>query len=98
MWFIPLKGVGVIGILLGMVCLVTQRKSFFGVLLSLEIFTLGCYILIFSLVYFQGSFSYVCLVFLAISVCEAALGLSLLVSLVRSAGSDYVASMVLSHF
>nr|YP_009236570.1 NADH dehydrogenase subunit 4L [Lepidodesma languilati]AMH85894.1 NADH dehydrogenase subunit 4L [Lepidodesma languilati] len=76
----------------------SQRKSLFGALLSMEIFTLGVYIMIFSLVYYHGWLSGVCLVFLAFGVCEAALGLSVLVSLVRSVGSDYVGGLVLGHF
>lgn len=39
-----------------------------------------------------------CLIFLGFGVCEAALGLSVLVSLVRSIGSDYVGGLTLGHF
>nr|YP_010148822.1 NADH dehydrogenase subunit 4L [Pseudanodonta complanata]QQV69713.1 NADH dehydrogenase subunit 4L [Pseudanodonta complanata] len=98
MWFFPVMGVGVIGVLVGGVCLVSQRKSLFGALLSMEVFTLGVYTMIFSLVYSQGWLSVVCLIFLTFGVCEAALGLSVLVSLIRSVGSDYVGGLVLSHF
>nr|YP_010148796.1 NADH dehydrogenase subunit 4L [Anodonta exulcerata]QQV69687.1 NADH dehydrogenase subunit 4L [Anodonta exulcerata] len=98
MWFFPVMGVGVIGVLVGGVCLVSQRKSLFGALLSMEVFTLGVYTMIISLTYFQGWLSSVCLVFLTFGVCEAALGLSVLVSLVRSVGSDYVGGLVLGHF
>nr|YP_011010715.1 NADH dehydrogenase subunit 4L [Lepidodesma aligera]WPW47605.1 NADH dehydrogenase subunit 4L [Lepidodesma aligera] len=98
MWLFSVVGVGVISVLVGGVCLMSQRKSLFGALLSMEIFTLGVYIMIFSLVYCHGWLSGVCLVFLAFGVCEAALGLSVLVSLVRSVGSDYVGGLVLGHF
>nr|ARK38488.1 NADH dehydrogenase subunit 4L [Lanceolaria gladiola] len=98
MWLFSIVGVGVIGVLVGGVCLMSQRKSLFGALLSMEIFTLGVYIMIFGLVFFQGWLSSVCLIFLAFGVCEAALGLSVLVSLVRSVGSDYVGGLVLGHF
>nr|YP_009645798.1 NADH dehydrogenase subunit 4L [Acuticosta chinensis]QBS54523.1 NADH dehydrogenase subunit 4L [Acuticosta chinensis] len=98
MWFFPVVGVGAIGILVGGVCLMSQRKSLFGALLSMEIFTLGIYVMIFGLVYSQGWLSSVCLIFLAFGVCEAALGLSVLVSLVRSSGSDYVGGLILGHF
>nr|YP_010254893.1 NADH dehydrogenase subunit 4L [Cuneopsis celtiformis]QUA05832.1 NADH dehydrogenase subunit 4L [Cuneopsis celtiformis] len=98
MWFFPTVGVGVIGVMVGMVCLMSQRKSLFGALLSMEIFTLGVYVMIFGLVCFQGWLSSVCLIFLAFGVCEAALGLSVLVSLVRSIGSDYVGGLILGHF
>nr|YP_011014083.1 NADH dehydrogenase subunit 4L [Unio tumidiformis]WQA10164.1 NADH dehydrogenase subunit 4L [Unio tumidiformis] len=98
MWFFPVMGVGAIVFMVGGVCLMSQRKSLFGVLLSMEVFTLGIYIMIFGLVYFQGWLSSVCLIFLAFGVCEAALGLSVLVSLVRSFGSDYVGGLALGHF
>nr|YP_009373452.1 NADH dehydrogenase subunit 4L [Echyridella menziesii]AQT38535.1 NADH dehydrogenase subunit 4L [Echyridella menziesii] len=88
-------GVGVIGILLGSVCLMSQRKSLFGVLLSLEVFTLGVYIILFSVF---DSLASVCLVFLTFGVCEAAMGLGVLVSLMRSFGGDYVGSLVCGHF
>nr|YP_009672025.1 NADH dehydrogenase subunit 4L [Margaritifera margaritifera]QCX42009.1 NADH dehydrogenase subunit 4L [Margaritifera margaritifera] len=95
---VTLLGVGVIGVVLGCVCLVSQRKSLFGVLLSMEIFTLGVYAVIFSVFWVLGELSSLCLVFLTFGVCEAALGLSVLVSLVRSVGSDYVSGLVSGHF
>nr|BCV68697.1 NADH dehydrogenase subunit 4L [Beringiana fukuharai]BCV68710.1 NADH dehydrogenase subunit 4L [Beringiana fukuharai]BCV68736.1 NADH dehydrogenase subunit 4L [Beringiana fukuharai]BCV68749.1 NADH dehydrogenase subunit 4L [Beringiana fukuharai] len=98
MWLFNAMGVGVISILVGGVCLISQRKSLFGALLSMEVFTLGVYIMVFSLVIFQGWLSSVCLIFLTFGVCEAALGLSVLVSLIRSIGSDYVGGLVLGHF
>nr|ADL62614.1 NADH dehydrogenase subunit 4L [Utterbackia peninsularis] len=98
MWFVSIMSVGVIGVFVGVVCLISQRKSLFGVLLSMEIITLGVYIMIFSLVYLQGWLSSVCLIYLTFGVCEAALGLSVLVSLIRSVGSDYVGGLVLGHF
>nr|AMZ00208.1 NADH dehydrogenase subunit 4L [Potamilus alatus] len=98
MWVFPVVGVGVIGVLIGGVCLVAQRKSLFGVLLSMEVFTLGIYAMIFGVFYLLSGLSSVCLVFLAFGVCEAALGLSVLVSLIRSTGSDYVSGLVLGHF
>nr|YP_002907509.1 NADH dehydrogenase subunit 4L [Cristaria plicata]ACQ90996.1 NADH dehydrogenase subunit 4L [Cristaria plicata]ADE08061.1 NADH dehydrogenase subunit 4L [Cristaria plicata]AIM46722.1 NADH dehydrogenase subunit 4L [Cristaria plicata] len=98
MWFFPTMGVGVISVLVGGVCLVSQRKSLFGALLSMEIFTLGVYVMVFGLIFFQGWLSSVCLIFLTFGVCEAALGLSVLVSLIRSVGSDYVGGLVLGHF
>nr|YP_009645772.1 NADH dehydrogenase subunit 4L [Schistodesmus lampreyanus]QBS54497.1 NADH dehydrogenase subunit 4L [Schistodesmus lampreyanus] len=98
MWFFPTMGVGAISVMVGGVCLMSQRKSLFGALLSMEIFTLGVYIMIFGLFCVQGWLSSVCLIFLTFGVCEAALGLSVLVSLVRSIGSDYVGGLILGHF
>nr|BCV68723.1 NADH dehydrogenase subunit 4L [Sinanodonta tumens] len=98
MWFFPAMGVGVITVLVGGVCLISQRKNMLGALLSMEVFTLGVYTMIFSLVISQGWLGCVCLIFLTFGVCEAALGLSVLVSLIRSAGSDYVGALVSGHF
>nr|YP_009681362.1 NADH dehydrogenase subunit 4L [Pilsbryoconcha exilis]QDH07428.1 NADH dehydrogenase subunit 4L [Pilsbryoconcha exilis] len=98
MSFFSAVGVGAIGVMVGGVCLMSQRKSLFGALLSMEIFTLSVYIMIFGIFWGFGSLSNVCLVFLGFGVCEAALGLSVLVSLVRSTGSDYVGSLVSGHF
>nr|YP_009255563.1 NADH dehydrogenase subunit 4L [Lamprotula scripta]AND82415.1 NADH dehydrogenase subunit 4L [Lamprotula scripta] len=98
MSFFSAVGVGAIGVLVGGVCLMSQRKSLFGALLSMEIFTLSVYIMILGVVWFLGGLSSVCLVFLGFGVCEAALGLSVLVSLVRSTGSDYVGGLTAGHF
>nr|YP_009373466.1 NADH dehydrogenase subunit 4L [Cumberlandia monodonta]AQT38563.1 NADH dehydrogenase subunit 4L [Cumberlandia monodonta]WGM81260.1 NADH dehydrogenase subunit 4L [Cumberlandia monodonta] len=98
MSFVSLLGVGVIGVMLGCICLVSQRKSLFGVLLSMEVFTLAVYVVIFSELWVLGELSSLCLIFLTFGVCEAALGLSVLVSLVRGVGSDYVSGLVSGHF
>nr|YP_010853081.1 NADH dehydrogenase subunit 4L [Gibbosula laosensis]WGM81273.1 NADH dehydrogenase subunit 4L [Gibbosula laosensis]WGM81286.1 NADH dehydrogenase subunit 4L [Gibbosula laosensis] len=95
---VSLLGVGVIGVMLGGICLVSQRKSLFGVLLSMEVFTLGVYTVIFSVFWVLAELGSLCLIFLAFGVCEAALGLSVLVSLVRGVGSDYVSGLVSGHF
>nr|YP_010853107.1 NADH dehydrogenase subunit 4L [Margaritifera laevis]WGM81325.1 NADH dehydrogenase subunit 4L [Margaritifera laevis] len=95
---VSLLGVGVIGAMLGCICLVSQRKSLFGVLLSMEVFTLGIYTIIFSVFWIQGELGSLCLIFLTFGVCEAALGLSVLVSLVRGVGSDYVSGLTSGHF
>nr|YP_010853120.1 NADH dehydrogenase subunit 4L [Margaritifera middendorffi]WGM81338.1 NADH dehydrogenase subunit 4L [Margaritifera middendorffi] len=98
MKIVSLLGAGVIGVMLGCVCLVSQRKSLFGVLLSMEVFTLGIYTIIFSVFWILGKLGSLCLIFLTFGVCEAALGLSVLVSLVRGVGSDYVSGLTSGHF
>nr|YP_010853146.1 NADH dehydrogenase subunit 4L [Margaritifera homsensis]WGM81364.1 NADH dehydrogenase subunit 4L [Margaritifera homsensis] len=98
MSMVSLLGVGVIGVVLGCICLVSQRKSLFGVLLSMEIFTLGIYAVIISVFWVLGELGSLCLVFLTFGVCEAALGLSVLVSLVRGVGGDYVGGLTSGHF
>nr|YP_009110446.1 NADH dehydrogenase subunit 4L [Clibanarius infraspinatus]CEH27545.1 NADH dehydrogenase subunit 4L [Clibanarius infraspinatus] len=68
---------------------VSVRKHLLNSLLSLEFIMLGIFFLnnnCFSLV---GSELYFVCFFLSLAACEGALGLSLLVSIVRSHGSDY---------
>lgn len=98
MRFFSVVGVGVIGVIVGGVCLISQRKRLFGALLRIEVFTLRVYIIIFGIFLGFGRLRNVCLVFLGFGVCEAALGLRVLVSLVRRTGSDYVGRLVSGHF
>nr|YP_010283891.1 NADH dehydrogenase subunit 4L [Chlorophorus annularis]ULA45459.1 NADH dehydrogenase subunit 4L [Chlorophorus annularis] len=68
----------------------SKRKHLLLMLLSLEFVVISLYmgILIFlSLGEMEFFFS---MIFLTFSVCEGALGLSMLVSMIRSCGNDYV--------
>nr|YP_054540.1 NADH dehydrogenase subunit 4L [Thermobia domestica]AAT69289.1 NADH dehydrogenase subunit 4L [Thermobia domestica] len=81
-------------VILGMACFVIQRKHLLMVLLSLEFIVLMSFLL---LSYSLGSLyveNYFCLLFLTFSVCEGSLGLSILVSIVRTHGGDYLNSLV----
>nr|AQT38576.1 NADH dehydrogenase subunit 4L [Cumberlandia monodonta] len=83
------------GLIMGAICVVCQRHSFLGVLLSLEVFSLVLYCLFFVV---WGEMREVWgfgLVFLCMSVCVVCVSLGLVVKLVRSAGSDYVSSFSL---
>nr|ALO76539.1 NADH deshydrogenase subunit 4L [Perotis lugubris] len=76
----------------GLVVFCSKRKHLLLMLLSLEFIVLSLYYLIMmylSLCSYEFFFS---MVFLTISVCESALGLSILVSMVRTHGSDYFQS------
>nr|AVN67674.1 NADH dehydrogenase subunit 4L [Symploce macroptera] len=67
----------------------SNRKHLLITLLSLEFIVLLLYIIMYS---YLNSFNYelfFSMVFLTFSVCEGALGLSILVSMVRSYGNDY---------
>nr|YP_009774833.1 NADH dehydrogenase subunit 4L [Lepisma saccharinum]QJA14869.1 NADH dehydrogenase subunit 4L [Lepisma saccharinum] len=80
--------------LMGMWCFVSQRKHLLMVLLSLELIVLGLFLLLFlslSESYSEISFN---LLFLTFCVCEGSLGLSILVSIARSHGNDYMDSLV----
>ena len=71
-------------------CVVSQRKHFLMVLLCLELMMLFFFFLIFFFSSFFSGDVYICIVLLCFSVCEARVGLSLLVSFVRSHGVDFI--------
>nr|ASS30724.1 NADH dehydrogenase subunit 4L [Pylocheles mortensenii] len=68
---------------------VAGRKHLLNTLLSLEFLMLGIFFLMSSNISNIGNELYFILFFLTLAACEGALGLSLLVSLVRSHGNDY---------
>nr|YP_010714124.1 NADH dehydrogenase subunit 4L [Menida metallica]QEL51214.1 NADH dehydrogenase subunit 4L [Menida violacea]WDD39687.1 NADH dehydrogenase subunit 4L [Menida metallica] len=77
----------------GLVVFCSTRKHLLLSLLSLEYMVL-CLFLILSLVLMTYGYEmYFSLMFLVFTVCEGALGLSILVTLVRSQGNDYLSSM-----
>nr|YP_003434191.1 NADH dehydrogenase subunit 4L [Prumna arctica]ADB03067.1 NADH dehydrogenase subunit 4L [Prumna arctica] len=74
----------------------SKRKPLLMVLLSLEYIVLSLFMLI---VIFLPEFDYdyfFPIIFLIFSVCEGALGLSILVSMIRSHGNDFFNSFSLS--
>lgn len=72
----------------GLVSFCINRKHLLIILLSLEFVVLSLFIIIFIFLSFLSFESYFSLIFLTISVCEGALGLSILVSLIRTHGND----------
>nr|YP_010184516.1 NADH dehydrogenase subunit 4L [Thysanoteuthis rhombus]QVH33948.1 NADH dehydrogenase subunit 4L [Thysanoteuthis rhombus] len=79
----------------GFFVLLFQWKHILNILLSFEILMLG---IIFSFLLTWGLFSNdysLMMVIVVFGVCEASLGLSLLVSLIRAHGNDYVSSLSL---
>nr|AML26041.1 NADH dehydrogenase subunit 4L [Staphylinidae sp. BMNH 1274248] len=73
----------------GVVVFSLKRKHLLLMLMSLEFIILSLY---FNLFIYLGSFScefYFCMIFLTMSVCEGALGLAILVSMIRTHGNDY---------
>nr|ALO76330.1 NADH deshydrogenase subunit 4L [Brachynopus latus] len=76
----------------GLVMFCLKRKHFLLMLMSLEIIVLSLYfnILIYLSLY---NYEFYCsMIFLIMSVCESVLGLSILVSLIRTHGNDYYKS------
>nr|ALO71128.1 NADH deshydrogenase subunit 4L [Staphylinidae sp. 1 EF-2015] len=73
----------------GLLMFCMKRKHFLLMLLSLEFIVLSLY---FSMFIYLSNFSYeyyYSMIFLTISVCEGSLGLSILVSMIRTHGNDY---------
>nr|YP_009763111.1 NADH dehydrogenase subunit 4L [Myrmeleon formicarius]QIR63623.1 NADH dehydrogenase subunit 4L [Myrmeleon formicarius] len=69
-----------------------KRKHLLSMLLSLEFIVLSLFfMLIVYLMYYEFEY-YFSMIFLTFSVCEGALGLSILVSMVRTHGNDYFQS------
>nr|QEL51253.1 NADH dehydrogenase subunit 4L [Carabus arvensis] len=78
---------------IGMMVFSSKRKHLLLMLLSLEFIILSLYILMFiylSMFDFEYYFS---MFFLTFCVCESVLGLSILVSLIRTHGNDFFFSM-----
>lgn len=68
---------------------VSYRKHLLNSLLRLEFIILGIFSLIINNLSLLGNEIFFSLFFLALAACEGALGLSLLVTMVRSHGNDY---------
>nr|QNP10106.1 NADH dehydrogenase subunit 4L [Tympanogaster modulatrix] len=76
----------------GLLVFCIKRNHLLLMLLSLEFIILSLYFNMFVyLSYFDNEFYFV-MIFMTMSVCEGALGLSLLVSMIRSHGNDYFSS------
>ena len=75
--------------IIGVFIFVSNRKHLLSILLSLEYIVLRLFLLLFiylNLLNYENFFS---IIFLTFSVCEGALGLSILVSIIRTHGNDY---------
>nr|YP_009499536.1 NADH dehydrogenase subunit 4L [Aegosoma sinicum]ASL05650.1 NADH dehydrogenase subunit 4L [Aegosoma sinicum] len=76
----------------GLLVFSSKRKHLLLMLLSLEFIVLSLYLNMFF--YFSGlGYNYFfSMIFITMSVCEGALGLSVLVTMIRSYGNDYILS------
>nr|QWZ46319.1 NADH dehydrogenase subunit 4L [Philolithus sp. JT2]QWZ46384.1 NADH dehydrogenase subunit 4L [Philolithus actuosus]QWZ46397.1 NADH dehydrogenase subunit 4L [Philolithus actuosus] len=72
-----------------------KRKHLLLMLLSLEFIVLSIYMIMFIYLSFFNNEYFFSMIFLTFSVCEGVLGLSILVSLIRSHGNDYFQSFSL---
>nr|YP_008993151.1 NADH dehydrogenase subunit 4L [Vestalis melania]AFM83575.1 NADH dehydrogenase subunit 4L [Vestalis melania] len=83
--FLPIFFVGIFSF-------VGKRKHLLSTLLSVEFIFLSLFFFMFALLAFSLFDLFFLMYFLGVSVCEGALGLSVLVSMIRSHGSDYFSS------
>nr|AII02397.1 NADH dehydrogenase subunit 4L [Lacosoma valva] len=78
--------------LIGNMIFVSKHKHLLIVLLSLEFIVLSIFFFMLILFLNIEYDMYMLMVFLVFSVCEGALGLSILVSMIRTHGNDYFQS------
>nr|ALO77260.1 NADH deshydrogenase subunit 4L [Mikadonius gracilis] len=71
-----------------------KRKHLLMMLLSLEYIVLSIYLILFMYLMVMNEFFF-SMIFLTFSVCEGALGLSILVAMIRTHGNDYFQSFSL---
>lgn len=70
----------------------SKRKHLLAILLRLEFIILSIYFIIFMWLCLFNKDLYFLILFLVMIVCEGALGLSILISLIRTHGNDYFQS------
>nr|YP_010417683.1 NADH dehydrogenase subunit 4L [Yoma algina]USF17803.1 NADH dehydrogenase subunit 4L [Yoma algina]USF18063.1 NADH dehydrogenase subunit 4L [Yoma sabina] len=78
--------------LFGNMIFVSKYKHLLIVLLSLEFMVLSIFFFLMMYLMMLDYNLYMLMVFLVFSVCEGALGLSILVSMIRTHGNDYFQS------
>nr|AAK91926.1 NADH dehydrogenase subunit 4L [Rhagoletis nova] len=78
--------------MMGVFVFVSNRKHLLSILLSLEYIVLNLFFLLFIYLNLMDYESFFDMMFLTFDVCEGALGLSILVSMIRTHGIDYFQS------
>nr|YP_009110207.1 NADH dehydrogenase subunit 4L [Dendrolimus spectabilis]AIW64939.1 NADH dehydrogenase subunit 4L [Dendrolimus spectabilis] len=81
--------------IVGNLIFVSKHKHLLIVLLSLEFIVLSIFFFMLMMLNFIENDMYLLMVFLVFSVCEGSLGLSILVSMIRTHGNDYFQSFSL---
>nr|QKJ80225.1 NADH dehydrogenase subunit 4L [Cephalothrix sp. BMK-2020] len=82
--------VGTIVVIISLFTMLIQRIHLLMVLLCLEMIMLGLFFFSCSFFGYCGGSCYISFVLLSFSACEASVGLSLLVALIRSHGKDFI--------
>nr|WKU84067.1 NADH dehydrogenase subunit 4L [Orthoprosopa multicolor] len=78
--------------MMGVFIFISNRKHLLSMLLSLEYIVLSLFYLLFIYLNMLNYENYFSMVFMTFSVCEGVLGLSILVSMIRTYGNDYFQS------
>nr|YP_009050423.1 NADH dehydrogenase subunit 4L [Lobocla bifasciata]AIC37418.1 NADH dehydrogenase subunit 4L [Lobocla bifasciata] len=78
--------------MIGNIIYVSKHKHLLIMLLSLEFIVLSIYMMMLMYLSFIEYDMYLLMVFLVFTVCEGALGISILVSMIRTYGNDYFQS------
>nr|QBF44151.1 NADH dehydrogenase subunit 4L [Corethrella condita] len=73
----------------GSLVFISSRKHLLATLLSLEFMVLSLFMILFFYLSMKEFEVYFSMMFLTLGVCEGALGLSILVSMIRTHGNDY---------
>uniref|UniRef100_A0AAU7BAS4 NADH-ubiquinone oxidoreductase chain 4L n=1 Tax=Maotoweta virescens TaxID=3073469 RepID=A0AAU7BAS4_9ORTH len=73
----------------------SKRKHLLATLMSLEFIVLSLFLMLFNYLNLYNYELYFSMVFLTFSVCEGVLGLSILVSMIRTHGNDFFQSFVI---
>nr|YP_009630788.1 NADH dehydrogenase subunit 4L [Astictopterus jama]QBS14449.1 NADH dehydrogenase subunit 4L [Astictopterus jama] len=81
--------------MVGNLIFVFKHKHLLITLLSLEFIVLSIYMMMMMYLSFFEFDMYMLMVFLVFSVCEGALGISIMVSMIRTHGNDYFQSFSL---
>uniref|UniRef100_UPI0030FE3B6E NADH dehydrogenase subunit 4L n=1 Tax=Neopanorpa triangulata TaxID=3135614 RepID=UPI0030FE3B6E len=84
--------VSIILLISGIFVFSSKRKHLLVTLLSLEFIVLSLFMILFMYLNYYNYETYFSMVFLVFSVCEGALGLSILVSMIRTHGNDFFQS------
>nr|YP_009971821.1 NADH dehydrogenase subunit 4L [Deporaus marginatus]QNH68708.1 NADH dehydrogenase subunit 4L [Deporaus marginatus] len=74
----------------GLIVFSSKRKHLLLMLLSLEFVVISMYMSIFLYLSYMNYEYFFSMIFLSMSVCEGALGLSILVMMIRTYGNDYI--------
>lgn len=80
---------------IGLIAFISRRKHLLSILLSLEFIVLSLFFLLFLFLNLLNFEVYFSMIFLTFRVCEGALGVSILVSIIRTHGNDYFNSFSL---